>query len=277
MAAYWPGKNPSRNRSRTTLRVLTVWSMASALARASASRTPSGLRTTQVTVRSGACPISFRTVPPHPISMSSACASTQRRCRPGPASASRLNARIASRPRGPWRDRGAAPRPGLAQCESVVLEVRVSVDIPMTPDFPRGGAPAVQGFQELPVPEGVHAGPEPVHPIGEELARADEPLERCFHQVLAVSDVVEDGRLEHEEPAVDPEAGLLGGPDVAHRAVGVHRDHVEGAGRSHTEETADLVGAAELFDVAGKIEVTQAVAVVGEKGGLVLDVGAHRP
>ena len=71
------------------------------------------------------------------------------------------------------------------------------------PHFPRRSTAAPQTFQLLFVFKCVHAGPEAVVAISDELVLVHEPLERFTHQLFFVANVVKDFFLENEVPAVD--------------------------------------------------------------------------
>ena len=77
-------------------------------------------------------------------------------------------------------------------------------------------AARVDVLQELPLLERVHAGPEAVVRVGDQLSLRGQPLERLLHEVLALADVVEDLAAQHEEAAVDAHADV---PDVADAAA----------------------------------------------------------
>src|SRR5687768_15501536 len=111
------------------------------------------------------------------------------------------------------------------------------------PDFPRGLAAGIQVFERHFFLERVHRVPEPVVLVRGELVHPDQPLEALDDELFALVQVIEDLRLEREEPAVHPDVGLgdrLDVDDVTGARGGA--DDVERLAGADRYERRELVG-----------------------------------
>src|SRR5262245_17566791 len=91
------------------------------------------------------------------------------------------------------------------------------------PHLPRGLTLRVHRIEGLLVLERVHARPEPVVAIGEQLPFHDQAMEGFLDELLAVLDVAEDVLLEGEVTAVDQDTGVGDVADAGHDAVRLQR------------------------------------------------------
>src|SRR5213083_2804169 len=122
----------------------------------------------------------------------------------------------------------------------------------ISPSAALGGAAGAawsRGRQERPVLERVHRLPESVVAVADQLVLGEQPLERLRHELLAVSQVVEDLGLENEMPAVHPQAGLRDIANARHLAAGSRQDEVITQLRLHAEKARDPVVPPEMLEL----------------------------
>src|SRR5262245_11391470 len=128
----------------------------------------------------------------------------------------------------------------------------------LTPDRPGRLRLAPQVLEILAVLERVHAAPESVVRVDDELALGHQAIERLEYQILPLLEVFEDLLAEREETSVDADdrtPDRLEGGDVV--AV-VRPDDVEGVGRRNAQETRDLTLPGEACDVVVEVDVAEA-------------------
>src|SRR5262245_27660331 len=104
---------------------------------------------------------------------------------------------------------------------------RHALDDGALPHLPGGVAARLHFVECLLVLEGVHARPESLVAVRDELLQTDEALEGLLDELLALLQVIEDLPLEGEESAVDPEIGTADVADVLDEAIAAERDGVE--------------------------------------------------
>src|SRR5262249_53417967 len=119
--------------------------------------------------------------------------------------------------------------------------------------------------ENLLVLEGVHAGPEAVVPVRDELPAFEEAPERLIQQLLAVLDVVEDALSESKVAAVDTEIRSIDVDDRRDQPISVRRDEVAGDIRLHVREAGGLAAPNELGQLSVERQVGEAVGIVREK------------
>src|SRR5580704_930961 len=88
------------------------------------------------------------------------------------------------------------------------------------PHFPRCSATGAKTFQLLFVFESVHACPEPVIGITDQLLLSNQPLEGLDDQFFFVTHVVENLFLEDEKSSVDPDAAIVDGMNLRNETMG---------------------------------------------------------
>ena len=225
-----------------------------ALDSASAARTLSPLRTTHQISSTEPPSISFSSVPPQPISMSSGCA-PKTSTFAGGVSAAPISSGIIRR--------GRRLR-------------RVVLDRPGVPELPRGVAVLVQPLEPLLVLERVHRRPEAMVLLREHLALRHQTMERLLDHVLAGPDLVEQLRPHDEVAAVDPDVGLGHVAQLADGAAVVHRENVEAVVRMDREEAGRRPGRLGALDHRRQVSVGERVAVVRQEQLVVAQQVSHR-
>src|SRR6266849_2872711 len=235
------GRYPSRKPDTETSRQHTSPSRRSAASCASRLRASSPVSTHQRTKLPGCRSTSWRIVPPQPISKSSAWAPMQT-TRSGPA--------------------GASPS---------IVRKRIRI-----PHLPGCLAGPVHLLEELPLLEGVHARPEPVVLVGEQLPGGDQALERLDDELFSRLDVVEHVAAKCKETAVDPHIRLADMAYALHEAVVLEIDEMERPGRFDRDKRAHFAAAPEPVQVAGQGEIRHAVRVVHQERFLSFEVATHR-
>src|SRR5256885_2452188 len=130
------------------------------------------------------------------------------------------------------------------------------------PDGPRRLTTGVHIIERLFVLERVHARPKARVLICKEPVLFDQATEGRVYKLITRLHDVEDVSPEDENPAIDPEAGIVGRPDAADPAPVVGLDHMKGIGWVHAQKTRRGVTAAEVVEVRRQMEVGQAVRVV---------------
>src|SRR3954463_1306760 len=176
--------------------------------RASSARSPSAENTTHTTRARRPSSARRISVPPQPISRSSACAPRARTVSGGP------------------------PKPSVRIVGASAL-----------PASPGRAACGIQALERLHVLERVHRRPEARVPVGQELAVRDQPLERLLDQLVAWLQVVEDLPAQDEVPAVDPDVGIVDVRDAGDEPLFARVDDVERIRGPDGEERRDLVAA----------------------------------
>src|SRR5688500_5012412 len=133
----------------------------------------------------------------------------------------------------------------------------------LSPDFPGRAAAGVDVFEQLALLEGVHAGPEAVVGIGDELPFGGQALERLLDEILAGADVIEDVLVEDEVPPVDAHPHVLDVADALHAAPVFRLHEVEAARRGDADEAGGGGPGSTEVDRVRDGHVAQPVAVVG--------------
>lgn len=129
----------------------------------------------------------------------------------------------------------------------------------------RGITRGVHFIEQFLLFEGVHAGPEARIAVPNELIFGDEALEWLVHQLFAGLHIVKDFLAKSKEAPVDPQIGIDNGLNAGNRAVFTQANYVERLGRLHAEEAGNLVLGIKVLHVGIKIQVGQAIAVVGQE------------
>ena len=136
----------------------------------------------------------------------------------------------------------------------------------LSPHLPgrRTGAPKTLEF--LLVFECVHATPEPIVWIANQLLLINESPEWLIHEFLAGSHVVEDLLAKYEVPAIDPYRPIPYGLNAGDQArVGVGRDSMVAQVREHTQEAGDPILATEVVGLPLKRKIGETVTVVRQE------------
>src|ERR1035441_1600683 len=82
------------------------------------------------------------------------------------------------------------------------------------PHFPWSRTTTPQRFQLLLIFERVHAGPETVVGVTNQLLLFDQSMERLLYQFFFLANVIEDFLLEDEIASVNPHASIIDGVDA---------------------------------------------------------------
>src|ERR1700674_2669102 len=85
------------------------------------------------------------------------------------------------------------------------------------PDFPRSDSACAVVLQLLLVLEGVHARPEPIIGITDQLFLFHQSPKRLPHEFLLHSDVIENLPVKDEESSVDPNRAAIDGVNPRHQ------------------------------------------------------------
>src|SRR5712692_1464455 len=234
------GRYPSRKPDTETWRQHTSPSSRSAASCASRVRASSPVSTHQRTKLPGCRSTSWRIVPPQPISRSSAWAPMQT-TRSGSG--------------------GAAPS---------IVRKRIRI-----PHFPGRFAGRMHLFQELSLLEGVHARPEPIVLVREQLLGGDQSLEGLNDELFARSHVVEHLAAKCEEPTVDSYVRIGDVPYTFHDAVVLEIDEMERPWRFDRDKRAHSAAAAKPVQVARQREIRHAIRVVHQERFLPLQMTSN--
>src|SRR6266851_1580679 len=235
------GRYPSRKPDTKTSRQHTSPRRRSAASCASRRRASSPVSTHQRTALPGCRSASWRIVPPQPISKSSAWAPMQ------------------------------TTRSGSAVAAPSIVRRRIRV-----PNLPGRLAAHMHLFQELTLLERVHARPETVVPVRQQLLGGDQALERLDHELFSRPHVVKHFAAERKEPAIDADVCIGDAPNALHDAVLLKVDEMERPGRSDRHEGADPAAAAKPVQVPGEREIRHTIRVVHQEGLLALQMTPYR-
>src|SRR5207244_1241395 len=130
------------------------------------------------------------------------------------------------------------------------------------PYLPGSTSPRMQVVQHLLVLERVHAHPETIVFMGDEVSLHHETLEGFVEEFLAVADVPEDVSTKDEIAPVDPKPRVSHVRDAVHHRVVIRRDKVVADVRLHGEEARDLAAPSKLVDLHRKRRIGEAIAVI---------------
>src|SRR6266849_2936330 len=135
------------------------------------------------------------------------------------------------------------------------------------PHFPRRSAGCTKTLQLLLVFEGVHACPEAVVRIANQLLLCYESVERLDYELLFVVDVLENLLFEGEKSSVDPYIPIINGMNLGDQATVslVQRNQVIAEVRPNTEKAGDLAVLMKVVQLLGKGHGGKAVAIVRQK------------
>src|SRR5688572_8882717 len=137
------------------------------------------------------------------------------------------------------------------------------------PRFPGRPAAVPQVFEDLSIPGGIHALPEPLVPVGGQLIAASEMSHRtALPRFIIVLDVIDRAGLNHEESAVDPQVlleRLFLKPDRARSVLG-KCEHTERQARMCCGHRHQLPLTSVKFDEPRDIHVRDAVTIRHAEG-----------
>src|SRR4051812_37943398 len=130
---------------------------------------------------------------------------------------------------------------------SLYLELSDSASV--LPKLPRCRAAGRQLLQMLAILKGIHARPEAVILVADQLSLCHQSLEGFNHQLFAFAHVVENLLLENEESTIDPNAAIVNRMNVRHQALSsvVHRNKVIAKIWTDAHETSNLVLSMEMI------------------------------
>src|SRR5690348_3168066 len=99
--------------------------------------------------------------------------------------------------------------------------------------------------------ECIHAGPESVISVADQLLLFDEALERLSNEFLFVAHVIENLVFENEESAVDPHRPVVNGVNAGNEAAIFlfERHQVIAEIRPYAKKTRDLILLMEMVDL----------------------------
>ena len=110
-------------------------------------------------------------------------------------------------------------------------------------------------------------------PQGAELILGDQPLERLFHEFVTRFYVVKNAFAEDEMASINPQPGRIYGSDTINDIRIVFDINCMKALRCTSgQQTRDRFFTFEDLDKVGQMQVAQAVAVIREKNGIILDM-----
>src|SRR5882672_530748 len=135
------------------------------------------------------------------------------------------------------------------------------------PHFPRGHTAAIQALEMLPVLERVHARPEAIIPVADQLLFFHQPLERLIDKFLFLANVIEDLLFENEEASVDSHRAHADCMDLGHQITVplLQRNHVVAEVRPDAKETGGLALLMEVFQLLRERQIGKAVTIVGQE------------
>src|SRR5437667_12231748 len=115
--------------------------------------------------------------------------------------------------------------------------------------------------------EGVHALPEAIILVADQLLLLDQPLERPVDKFLFLANVIEDPLLKDEKASVDPHRAVVNRVDPRHQAAIplFYRNHVVAKIGPDTEKAGNFVLLAEVLQLLRKLKVAKAITVVGQE------------
>src|SRR4051794_13289186 len=132
----------------------------------------------------------------------------------------------------------------------------------LSPDLPRSRTRAPETLEFLLVFECVHATPESIVRIANELLLLDESLEWLNHEFLACSHVVKDLFAKDEVTAIYPYGSISDWLNSGNQArVGVAGDNVIAQVRQHTQETGDSILATEVVKLTRKGKIGKTITI----------------
>ncbi len=122
----------------------------------------------------------------------------------------------------------------------------------------------------------VHARPESVVNIGQQLLLIHKPLERFAHEFFVFPYVIEDLVFENEVSAVYPQVALIHRMDSRDQASIVQLNQVIAEPRLDAHKTSGPVVLPEMLDLLWERQVGEAVAVIGQEHIVAIEVVFYR-
>lgn len=119
----------------------------------------------------------------------------------------------------------------------------------------------------LPVLEGVHAYPEPVVAVANQLLLTNQSLEWFLDKIFFLPDVIEDLLLEDEKASVNPHRRVTDRLDSRNKVASslCQGNHVVAQIGADAEKTRDLVLLVEVVQLLRKMQIGQTIAVICQK------------
>jgi hypothetical protein len=129
----------------------------------------------------------------------------------------------------------------------------------------------MQILEVLFVLECIHAGPEAVMQVGDQLALLNQPMERLVHQILTLLDVVKDLPPKNKVTAINNAARSSNMSNLLYDSVPTQDDLMEGRCRPDSDKARDLSAPQKKVNQLRQHQVTQAVGIVREKQLFLVD------
>src|SRR5579859_399382 len=147
---------------------------------------------------------------------------------------------------------------------ALVLIVAIAIGLPYLPGRDTRGAQVVELLFIL---ESVHAGPESIVGVADQLLLRNQPMKRLNHQFLFVADVAKNVLFENEKPAVNSYIAVANGVNVGNQAAIAffNRDEVITEVRPDTKKAGNLALVVKMVQLLRKGQVGQPVAIVRQE------------
>src|SRR5579859_243406 len=133
------------------------------------------------------------------------------------------------------------------------------------PNLPRGIPFGIEVIEVLFVLEGVHAGPEPIVLMRDQLLFRDETLKGLMNEFFTIFQILENLSFEDEISTINAQGAFVDVLNVGNQTTSIYGDEMIAEVGAHAKKTGDLVMLAKMFDVTRKRQIRKAVTVIREK------------